>query len=376
MQKTIILPTPPHTSLTADLSQPIFKRIYFLRIFLAIAICYYHVVWFLNAVYGRHMLAHMNAGRENSTVAVDCFFIMAGFFLAYSFNTTFWEMIKKRLIRLLPAFYISVFFTWIAFLLGANVHFTFKENQTLGSLIINLTLLNFEFKNILLLISWFIYPLFWVSLGYKIIYRYTSNKIALIATCLLVGLSYLLIFDLGIYVWRIVCGLPIGFYRGIGGIGVGILLCYFYNKSAPALEKIQSRRLIGLLGFIEIALIFLLAFLFYFYTQVNPFIIITLFVILFTLSLQNNPFLDRLLGNFIFKKASDFSYMLFMFHATVFGITETLLKYFHLIPSNPFLYLSILMYNALIISAVLHFCLEAPLIKYCKHKFLRKPFTS
>lgn len=350
-----------------------FNQIYFFKIFLAICICYYHAVWFLNKIYDKTTLPLWNDGRENASMAVDCFFIMSGFLLMNRHDLNIWEFIKKRLIRLLPAFYICVIFSWLSSLLGANVQFVLKENQTFYSLAANLLLLNFELKNILLLVSWFIYPLFWVSLGYEVLTRLTGKYVVMCSAIFLTLLAYVIVGQHGIYVRKFLYGFSIGFYRGLGGIGLGILIYYLFNFFAPLLQKIRSHLFINtLLFFIQLSVITFLGYLFFFASDTNVFFVILPFCLSFFICLLKNPLLDKVLGNSFFKILSQLSYMLFLSHATVFGITQTILRHYHFIPQTPLLYFCILMYNALIIAAVFHYFIEAPLIKLLKKKILRK----
>lgn len=354
-------------------NKEILNSIFFLKIFLAISVCYYHAVSFMNQIYGKFHLPGWNATRENVSVAVDCFFILSGFLLTRRFGTNIHTYIKNRLIRLLPAFYISIVLSYLLFFCGANVQWAFKQNQTLNTLVQNLFLLNLQFKHILLTVSWFIYPLFWISLGYIILKKYLPDALIAIIICISIAVSYNIVASYGIYVWRIVHELPVGFYRGFGGIGTGILLNLLYHFLTPFVQKIKSSIIFALA---EITLLFLLIELMFVSLEFHFFSIIGTFSVLLLLCLYKNPYTEKLLNHAFIKKANDMSYMLFLFHATVFGTMQSIFKYFKIIPQNPFLYFCILLLSALIVCSILHNYIEKPIVNYLNFKLLRKRTTS
>ena len=84
------------------------KNIEFLRFLLAIVIVFYHFFHAGKYCFGRlfpdiNILSNLSKATENGTLAVDMFFIIAGFFMFHTFkNISIKEFFLKKIIRLYP----------------------------------------------------------------------------------------------------------------------------------------------------------------------------------------------------------------------------------------------------------------------------------
>lgn len=206
------------------------RRLYaveFMRVFFIICILIYHVPAFRTDI--RELL--QSSGQEQR--AVECFFIIAGFFLymglAQGCNDT-WGAVKKVYLRLLPGY---------AFALSLAIAFGKAKLADLPCAIAQMNGIGPQRYNIIEYGDWFISVYFWASCLYIAIFQNKSGY-RWLWTGLLVYLGLMLIMRnevrperlhkdiLGVY-FGIISG---GFVRGITCMGLGMLSGFFAEKLA------------------------------------------------------------------------------------------------------------------------------------------------
>lgn len=190
---------------------PKLANIEFLRIIFTLAVVYFHFC-------GKYVHGFSAAGQ-----AVEFFFILSGFLLAYTFraNRSLIDIAKRNWIRFVPL-------TVVGGLLAQGGWESFY-----GLFMIQCTGLAFD------LVpngpAWYLGVLFWVSLFYAALYRAFDKDIRNLIIGIITFVSFLLIVRTGgdwygRYI-MVADYIPKSLLRGLGGMGLGILLAQACKRS-------------------------------------------------------------------------------------------------------------------------------------------------
>lgn len=354
--------------LTVKEEKPHFYHIDFLRFFFALTICYCHTYQIVPPFYDIPMSNILLKGYYNSQIATDFFFVLAGFFLIYKIPENLGDFLKKRLIRLLPAFCIALIFCIV--LSSLKIHFypdSFKNINFIG-LLPNILLIDYFSGQSILGISWFIDCLFWGSLFYFCLNRQMKVNNFLLFISFLAFLSFCILCVSGIDLEIFYLGiLKVGLIRSLAGIGLGILIYYIYRT------KLTNKNFSYLATFLEILLIVYLMqglFITPFFDYAN---LLVAFGILFYLFLINKGFVSRVLNKRFWGFFGAISYMLFLIHMPAFSVLKAILYLYHM-PASPFVYMFYLVSLSVLISIVFYLVFERPILRYLNKSFLKKTY--
>ena len=143
------------------------KNIEFLRVLCTLFIVIYHI--FLFKFMSGSSIGFFKDLTYHAQKAVDFFFVMAGFFLIFTFKPTLTlvNLIKKRIIRLLPVMLFILTCYGIASLFGLCKFTLLKNIMTL--LFISNIGLPIKIGNSGNL--WFVSVMFWCSIFYFLLYK-------------------------------------------------------------------------------------------------------------------------------------------------------------------------------------------------------------
>ena len=295
-----------------------------------------------------HFFAYIHIPKIGGSV--EFFFILSGFFLAYTFNPakTAVDYIKKRFIQFVP---LVVFGT---ILCGGGLA-SFK-----GALFLQNT--GLAFKSLLDTPAWYIGILFWVCLFYFALMKAVSDKNKLyLITGVVTFLSCLIIANIR---ENMIFGIiPMEMMKGIACVGAGILL--------HAITKIGKYSANIWYTLLEAFLIVWTVLILFYTPMALPYWTyrVILYSVLIYLFLVRRGHITQVLDKPIFSKLSQFSLSMFLTH---FFLTKTSFTFGTLWFINR--YRPIWMENdkALVIALVL---LSAVVVAVFAHYFVEKPCT-
>ena len=222
-----------------------FNQIEFLRIIGCIAIVLLHFCYGngLGEFAGddkffRKAMSMTSSGQK----AVDLFFIISGFFFAWTLNTekTLCEFLQKKLIRLYPPFVFSI----LLFVIGAitaGIPFTFYQN-IMDLLILNGTPLSIHKGNGI--VFWYVSTLLWITTLFFYCRKHFSKPAVdlFIAAASFFSYAFIIHAKDGIinnhlqtfgYVFS--CSM----LRGFGGLGLGYFIGEWYKKYQQQISNLH-----------------------------------------------------------------------------------------------------------------------------------------
>ncbi len=314
----------------------------------------------------------------NGAMTVDCFFIIAGFFLVLTFkqSTTFLDFIKKKYIRLTPVIIFSIIFCVIGAILKV-FHFNVIQN-ILSILLLN----NFGYVWCQPINSslWFTSALFASLIIYFLLLKNTSKKKILIISFAISTITYITlnILSSGRFTnpWHTYFYiLNTGFLRSIAGIGlgsfIGILYKNFPQNILLGIRKVNK----DVITSIEILSFTFMSWILAGGIPKNIHLAFILnFALLFSLFIFNKGLISKFFNNEIWTILGKYQYSLFVVHFIIFKI----LNYALWKPNTEFVYnypiipivtnLAIAIFFAIF---AYHF-VEKPCAKYLKQKLLGK----
>ena len=204
-----------------------------LRIMGVILICVFHSLYALDKNFEIYKYGRMSA------IFVECFFIIAGFFLPNIIITqiAFKDFAIKKILRLFP-----VVFTVTIFI---NI---FQTHVPLYNILPDFFLLSsvgFAQQQALCGYAWFLYVLFWVSCFYYCLINFIQDKRKLNFTIILIiyfsliilTSNSLLTFSHKVNIYHLY---NIGILRGLVGIGLGIIIRLNFYKPNYTLSTKQK----------------------------------------------------------------------------------------------------------------------------------------
>ena len=295
-------------------------NIEFLRFFFSILIVLYHLLHANIMPYvGEHAVyLKMQGMTEWSSLMVECFLIMGGYFLYVSYERApekpFMEYAVNRFVRLWPVF---AFYTLCTLLLGGKI----SEDTLLDLAFLRCTGISLSYKGII----WYIAPFFWSSLLIFAILKYCRHGVSGILIALICYFGYAINLNntdgkLGRYV---VYGfLSLGFLRVLAGMCLGCLIGMAVSSSRGILSHSRTPFRCFVVSCAEIGsfLALLLLFLTNAFQVKNAFSGIILFSILFLCFLSEEGILSRLLNRRIFAWFGKYAYAIYVMQQVSFYI--------------------------------------------------------
>ena len=353
------------------------KNIEFIRVFLICAIVFLHMFidrkWCLCTLFPdisiyqtlKSAIAHSNNGVEG-------FFIVAGFFLVYTFKShlSLKNFILKKYIRLSPVILFSMGLCAIGWLLGA-MHFKLIPNLLTVFLLNNFVVQIGVGQNPIL---WYTSALFTGLLLYFCLIKYWTIAIVAIS-----GYIILEILQHGSFVKPIKNYhhiFNIGFLRAVGGIGLGCLIGYLYknilSKFNQPLKNMLLKWFFTLLEFGFMG--FIIWWCMCIHKSINNIVIVLCFGILLILFLFKKGYLSQITDSDIWVKLGRYQYSIYVVHYVIIRILG--LKVWKHCPdfvsAHPIMPIILNLVVILLIGIFAYHMVELPCTKYLKAKLIRK----
>lgn len=350
-----------------------FLNVDFLRFISAIMVFGIHIVY---ARLGK-LSPSFEVYKENTIngfIAVSFFFIMAGFFLAYTFKqkTSVMDFIKNKIARLWPliAFVVLLDFIGSCFHL---IKFKFYDN-IFALLFLSNSGITFTEPRAEV---WFLSVLFLVSVFYFYIFKYFNKTVY----NFFIPVTVLLCSTFMVHATHGRCGghlevyynfLNMGIIRGIAGMGLGYMVYEFYQylKTQPFVNSIKSVIVYSLfegylLGFIIYETIF------HKMHFQNRMILIVAFTALFLLFLLKRGFVSRLFDIKLSAVLGRYAFAIYMTHSFIYTVLYQLWikSHIEIISKYPLATILILFAIVFVFSIFTYHFVEVPAGKYLKKKF-------
>lgn len=311
----------------------------------------------------------------NGAMAVDCFFIIAGFFLVLTFksNNKFLDFIKKKYIRLSPVIIVGVFLCFLGSILHVN-HFEFIQNILSIFLFNHFGFIWYMSPNRVL---WFTSSLFFSLVIYYGIIRFCAKKYSM---CIFLGLSifvylFLEFITLGRFTnpWIVYHNiLNIGVLRSIAGVGMGCFIGQFYKNIFNISFNLKFDKILKIfITFIEGFLFFIfIGVLLGFITGHVHLMFITCFVVLLMLFILKKGYISEFFDKDIWVLLGKYQYSIFILHYILFRIFNISIwkKFPYIVFNYPFLPIIFNCTLLIIFTVFTYHLVEEPCAKYLKDK--------
>lgn len=179
---------------------------------------------------------HSIPGVVHCEVCVDFFFIIAGFFLFYTINTTqsIFEFAKKRFLRLAPLVWVFLSITAIL-----SIFINSITPPGTGDILRIFLLNDIGFaplgRTCGYWVHWFVPVIFWVSIFYFYITKIIDKKYLNLIIWLITIISLGLYLNHGNYntggnITQIFYFVNVGVLRGLFGMGIGYFILHIYKS--------------------------------------------------------------------------------------------------------------------------------------------------
>ena len=288
-----------------------FDSLEFLRFFMAIGVCYAHLVPTLANYFQEIDFQTQILQSAHGMKAVIAFFIISGFFLKT--DGTLFDFISKKVIRLWPV---------LAF--AALIHISCIEDIfSLGFLQIGLGIVGKTNANAP---NWYVCVLFWGLICFYLFLKNTDKKKQTLPLILCSYFSFFLVCHGGgrLYSDVIYNIFTRGTLAGIYGISTGILLRRVWEYCKVLFDNIKFEKLIFTI--FELALLPLFIYLSMFCKGVvTDLIYLTIFISLFFALLLQKGLISKALA--FLKPLGRYSYSIYMIHFPCFYYMKKLLWY-------------------------------------------------
>ena len=309
-------------------------------------------------------------------IAVQYFFIIAGFFLIYTLNKnlSMMDFIKKKIIRLWPLIAFVVCLYLLADILGVIKHFDLYGN-ILSLLFLENSGVSLKWGNVGH--DWFISVLFIISIFYFYIFKYfkkTSYNF-FIPILVLIGYTFFVHAtkgSIGGHIKTINNFLNLGMINGLTGMGLGYLIHEFYQylKTLPFVNTIKSTIIYTVIEG------YLLGFVFYesgFHKMHfnNKIILVVGFSVLFITFLLKRGLISRFFDNKVSAILGHYSLSLYMTHGFLWNVLNHYWIKAHkeICLGHPYLSVGGCFIICLIFAVLTYHFVEVPAGKYLKKKF-------
>lgn len=350
------------------------KNIELLRfVFILIIVCCHLQHGIINCFYNKiPFYDTLKTCFSNSSLPVEFFFIMSGFFLFLTtdFSQNFIKFAKNKLIRLMPL----VLFSLICWLIGSIfLPMSYSGTENIFT-ILNIQNIGLTTRNGNVPASWFISALFWTMCFYFYLYKICDKRwFNLITACTVLFCYSLWLHTNGINYLNICYVFNRGMIRAFAGIGLGYFIAMVYKNN---FENIKQSVFNNLQKFIislaEIALLFFIVFntCMHKLHYDNNFIFIIAFVGLFWLFLIRKGYFSNLLENDFSVNCGKISFGIFLTHQFIIKIWNIIICKWHpnFVLSHPYMNLILLFILVIAFGAFSHYKVEVPVINYLKNK--------
>lgn len=310
-----------------------------------------------------------------SSVSVEFFFIISGFFLftASNLEQTFIQFAKNKLIRFLPIIWFSLLLHFICSLF-LPLQFSFFENIFT---VLNIQNVGFTFKNGDIPASWYISSLFWGMSFYFYLNKCVTKNIFNFITACIVFFSYSFWLHTIIVpnYQNVAIVFNIGIGRALAGLGLGYFVSMWFKENILNNAKVSTSKLkMVLCSLLEV---YFFCSLFYYScfhnpNYDNPMIFIIYFVCLFMLFLQRKGLLSKVLENNFSELLGKYSFSIFITHQLIINlwsntVCETQREW---IFANPVLNIVVLYIAIILFGILIHYLFEKPITTYLQNKLL------
>lgn len=359
------------------------KNIEFLRVFLIFAIVFLHMFidrkWNLCTLYPEIPLYQtLKSAIAHSNNGVEGFFIIAGFFLVYTFKPTtrIKDFIVKKYIRLSPVILFSIVLCAIGWLLG-TMAFKFIPNLLTVFLLNNFALKISVSNNPIL---WYTSALFAGLLLYFCIIKFLQPKIKYWITCILTITAYVIleILQHGSFAnplknyYHI---FNIGFLRAVGGIGFGCLIGFLYKNFILEKKLFNNMKYHHIWTFLEIILLgFIIWWCMFIHGRINNLIFVICFAILSILFLTKKGWFSQITDKDIWVKLGKYQYSIYVVHYVIIRILGLSIwkNCPEFISAHPIIPIISNLFVILSIGVFVYYMIELPCSKFLQEKLIRK----
>lgn len=359
------------------------KNIEFIRFFLIISVVFLHMfidrAWNLCTLYPNISIYQtIKSAVAHSNNCVEGFFIIAGFFLVYTFrpDDNLKDFIIKKYLRLSPVILFSIVLSAIGALFGA-MSFSFIPNLLTVFLLNNFVLKISVGSNPVL---WYTSALFAGLLLYFCIIKYFPIKIKYWSILILIVISYsiLEILQHGSFAnplknyYHI---FNIGFLRAVGGIGLGCLAGFLYNNYILKYKNEHTKLMNVICSVLEfVSFGFIIWWCIFIHGRINNIIFTICFIFLLLLFLFKKGLLSYAVDRDIWIKLGRYQYSIYVVHYVIIRILGNVIwkNCSQFIANHPIL--PIIFDLSVIVSVGIfsYHMVELPCTKFLKDKFVRK----
>lgn len=308
------------------------KKLYnieFLRFVFSVIIVYYHIFHNnLLATLGSNTTGFINSLAESCDYAssvVECFFIIAGYFLFKSYiknpNLPVKEFAYKKFIRLWPVLFVSL-------MIGVLFFGSDETPSFFNALFLQCIGVSLDYQGI----AWYVSPFFWVMIFYYALLKCSKNKkTANIIIGVIAYFSYVVLVNLYFARQTVYGVLNLGVLRALGGIGVGYLigLCLNSIENLPAVRNFNGNKLQNFLislvvTLVEVGCLGLLVRHFFFrdLSYSNQFFVVILFSGLLICMVSGKGLVSRIFNNKFFGFFGRYSYSIYIMQQVAFWILK------------------------------------------------------
>lgn len=318
---------------------------------------------------GRGAYETMQRMTIESRFLVECFLIIAGYFLYGSFckrqksdDVSFIEFAFDKVARLWPVLAVSVIFSIFFEKLNA-------QNVLMDLMFLRCTGISETTKGII----WYVGPFFWGSLlVYGILKCFDKSKAALIFS-VLAYFGYAININTGGGLGRdvVLSFICLGLFRVISGISVGCLVAmgreaYIERFGSPDdSSKIHTLLIsvIELASFIVLMLYCLAGCI----SFSNPFSIVIIFTVLFLCLLDGRGIISKITNNKVLAYPGRFAYSIYVMQQSAFYIlSKTFWQNSGFLYDHPVMSMLISTALTVIFGVITYYLIEAPAVKLYK----------
>ncbi|MGN0030589.1 MAG: acyltransferase family protein [Candidatus Gastranaerophilaceae bacterium] len=298
------------------------KNIEVLRIIGCIAVVMFHLSRYLHKLPDVYLYDKLYGMLSNGQKAVDLFFILSGFFFAYTLKLDFtcWEFIKRKLIRLYP---VMIFTYLTSFLISLTGVFKFGGYDDFLALLC-LNGIGLALKLGTCGHFWYISAMLWTLLLFYFLRKNYNKRDVNLFIILLVFFSYSFIIHakngmINAHTQTFDNFINIGLLRGFGGIGVGYLIGEWYKANREILKyKVTELQKLFYTGLEFVCLFFIVNnLLLHNLHYKNHIIFILVFAFTSILFILKKGCISKILDKNIFVSLSKYTFSIYMTHLIV-----------------------------------------------------------
>lgn len=338
-----------------------FYNIEFLRVLLTLAIVLFHNRISISKL-GVDLYTLLYSAFANGRNAVEGFFVISGFLflITYKSETSVWDFIKKKYIRLSPVIAFSVILCAISNLMHV---YKFKLIPNIVSIFLlnNFGIYWCRGTNVVL---WYTSTLFFGLVVFFLIEKFVKEKfkIPVISAITIISLLLLQILRHGNY-----GGYDVVFYnfisvstlRAFAGMGCGILVGYLFKNGFFQnfnLNKIAA-------SFVEIISFgFIFWWMFFVHPKINHFWYLVVFLILFMCFLFKKGIISKITDNPIWLNMGKYTYSIFVLHNVIIQILFVKIWKTHsaFVHAHPFVPIFINLFVVILFGIATYHIIEKP----------------